>query len=628
MNGTIPGSFKDCEDESNIPVNQPIRLHRIFIGKYKSMENNGWYLKMLAWREAHIKQRNFILILSFAIGIFTAIAAFLLKSIIHLIQHLLTSHFSHQDVNYWYLLFPVVGIFITSLFVRYIVKDDISRGVTRILYAISQRKSILKLHNTWTSLVGSSITIGFGGSVGAEAPIVLTGSAIASNLGNFFKMDQKTLMLLVGCGAAGAIGGIFKAPIAGLMFTLEVLMLDMTLTAIAPLLISSVTATSLSYFFSGSAAVFQFSKYEPFAIERIPYLILLGVICGLVSLYFTRGMNKIEGFFRKYKNPYSKLAIGASILSLLIFIFPPLYGEGYNTIVALLNGQSASVLNQSFFLEMGNSPWVIIVYLGLIVIFKIFASAATTASGGVGGIFAPSLFVGCLTGFVVAKVLTVFGFHIPLENFALAGMSGLMSGVMHAPLTGIFLIAELTGGYNLFMTLMIVSVVSYLTIMLFEPHSLYAMRLAQKGELLTHHKDKAILTMLKMENFIETDFIELYPEMTLGELVKNISHSKRNLFPVLDPRTRVIIGIVLVDEVRNIMFRQDLYNRFKVKKLMTAMPAMLHTDMPMGKVMDIFEDTGTWYLPVVDDNKVYLGFCSKSKVFNSYRHVLVHFSEE
>jgi len=592
------------------------------------MENKGWYLKMLAWREHHITQRNFILILSVVVGLFAALAAFIIKSAIHLIKDLLTESFSHYNVNYWYLVFPAIGILLTSLFVRYIVKDDISHGVTRILYAISQRKSILKLHNVWTSLVGSSLTIGFGGSVGAEAPIVLSGSAIGSNLGKFFKMDQKTLMLLVGCGASGAIGGIFKAPIAGLVFTLEVLMLDMTLTAIVPLLISSVTATALSYVLSGSSFTFQFSSYEPFAIGRIPYLILLGVICGLVSLYFTRGMNAIEGFFRKYKNPYSKLAIGGTVLSLLIFIFPPLYGEGYDTIIALLNGHSASVLNQSVFLGLGNSPWVLIVYLGLIVVFKIFASAATTSAGGVGGIFAPSLFMGCLTGFVVAHVLTFFGFPVPDANFALAGMSGLMSGVMHAPLTGIFLIAELTGGYNLFMTLMIVSTVSYLTIILFEPHSLYAMRLAQKGELLTHHKDKAILTMLKMENFIETDFIEVYPEMSLGELVKNISRSKRNLFPVVNPTTHVIVGIVLVDEVRNIMFRQDLYNRFHVKKLMTALPATLNVDMPMEKVMDVFEDTNSWYLPVVDENKVYLGFVSKSKIFNSYRHVLVHFSDE
>jgi len=592
------------------------------------MEQKSWYLKMISWRELHIKQNHFILMLSFAVGVFAALAAFLLKTSIHLIQTLLTNNFSRNDVNYWYLVFPAIGILIASLFVRYIVKDDISHGVTRILYAISQRKSILKLHNIWTSLVGSSITIGFGGSVGAEAPIVLTGSAIGSNLGKFFKLDQKTLMLLVGCGAAGAIGGIFKAPIAGLVFTLEVLMLDMTLTSIVPLLISSVTATAMSYIFSGSAFMFQFTTYESFAVERIPYLIVLGIICGLVSLYFTRGMNKIERFFRRYKNPYTKLIIGGLMLSLLIFIFPPLYGEGYDTISALLSGNASSVLDRSFFLNFGDAPWVIITYLVLIIGFKIFASAATNGAGGVGGIFAPSLFVGAITGFVVSQVFILFGVPVPEENFALAGMSGLMSGVMHAPLTGIFLIAELTGGYNLFMTLMIVSTVSYLTIILFEPHSLYAMRLAEKGELLTHHKDKAVLTLLKMENVIETDLTILAPEMTLGELVKIISHSNRNIFPVVNSETKVLMGVVLLDEVRNIMFRPELYNRFTVKKLMISPPATINNELPMEKVMEIFEDTGAWNLPVVDSQKKYIGYVSKSKIFNSYRHVLVHFSDE
>lgn len=587
-----------------------------------------WYLKMIAWRELHIKQRDFILILSFLVGLFAAVAAYILKSAIHLIQHLLTENFDPSHVNYWYLIFPAFGIFISSLFVRRIVKDDISHGITRILYAISQRKSIIKLHNVWTSLVASSVTIGFGGSVGAEAPIVLTGSAIASNLGKFFKMDQKTLMLLVGCGAAGAIGGIFKAPIAGLVFTLEVLMLDMTLTAIVPLLISSVTATAFSYIFAGNAFMFQFDNYEPFAIERIPFLILLGIICGLVSLYFTRGMNYLEGIMRKFTNPYKKLIIGGVVLSLLIFMFPPLYGEGYDTIEALLNGHSSSVLDRSFFFGLGDSPWVMIVYLSLIVIFKILASTATTSAGGVGGIFAPSLFVGCLTGFIVANTLQFFGFDIPQENFALAGMSGLMSGVMHAPLTGIFLIAELTGGYNLFMTLMIVSTVSYLTIILFEPHSLYAMRLAQKGELLTHHKDRAVLTLLKMENVIETDLTILNPKMTLGELVTIISHSKRNIFPVVHHETNVLVGVVLLDEVRNIMFRPELYQRFTVQKLMISPPATINENLAMEKVMEIFEDTGAWNLPVVDDQKRYIGYVSKSKIFSSYRHVLVHFSDE
>lgn len=592
------------------------------------VNNKVWYDQMLAWRDMHIKPRHFILMLSLVVGVFAAFAAYLLKSTIHFIQHFLVESFSRDNVNFWYLVFPVVGVFLTSLFVRKIVKDDISHGVTRILYAISQRKSILKLHNVWSSLVGSSVTIGFGGSVGAEAPIVLTGSAIGSNLGKFFKLDQKTLMLLVGCGAAGAIGGIFKAPIAGLVFTLEVLMLDMTLTSIVPLLISSVTATSVSYILSGSSFMFQFSTYEPFAVERIPYLILLGIVCGLTSLYFTRGMNSIEKFFRRYKNPYTKFAIGGAILSLLIFIFPPLYGEGYDTIENLLNGNSASVLDRSFFQQLGNSPWVMVIYLVLIVVFKIFASAATTSGGGVGGIFAPSLFMGSLVGFVFATVFGIFGIHLPEENFALAGMSGLMSGVMHAPLTGIFLIAELTGGYNLFMTLMIVSVVSYLTIILFEPHSLYAMRLAQKGELLTHHKDKAVLTLLKMENVIETDLAVLSPDMNLGEIVKVISHSKRNIFPVVHPETNVLMGVVLLDEVRNIMFRPELYGRFTARQLMISPPATINENLPMEKVMTIFEDSGAWNLPVVDNQKRYVGYVSKSKIFNSYRHVLVHFSDE
>jgi CIC family chloride channel protein len=583
---------------------------------------------MLEWRERHITERQFILFLSFIVGFFASLAAFLLKTSIEAIHNFLDGILSDGgSVNYWHLLTPAIGILITMLFVRYIVKDDISHGVTRILYAISQRKSIIKLHNVWTSLVGSSITIGFGGSVGAEAPIVLTGSAIGSNLGKLFKLDQKTLMLLVGCGAAGAIGGIFKAPIAGLVFTLEVLMLDMTLTSIVPLLIASVTATSFTYIFTGSAFMFDFSADEAFSTERIPYLIMLGIVCGLVSLYFTRGMNWLEGLFRKIKNPAAKLALGGLTLSLLIFVFPPLYGEGYEEVEAILNGDALSTLAHSPFMAFAGSPYILILYFGLIIGFKIFASASTTSAGGVGGIFAPSLFVGCFTGFLFAQLLGYAGVNVPESNFALAGMSGLMSGVMHAPLTGIFLIAELTGGYSLFMSLIIVSTTSYLTIILFEPHSLYAMRLAQKGELLTHHKDKAVLTLMKMENVIETDLVVLYPDMTLGEIVKVISQSKRNIFPVVNPRSRVLMGIVSLDEVRNIMFRPELYKRFTARKLMIFPPATISQNMPMEKVMDIFEDTGAWNLPVVDDKKRYIGYVSKSKIFNSYRHVLVHFSD-
>ncbi len=587
----------------------------------------NWYMNMIAWREHHIKQKHFILLLSFCVGIEAAFAAFLLKEMIHLIQTFLTGFFKEGEANYWYLAYPFIGITLASLFVRYVVKDDISHGVTKILYAISQRKAIIKLHNVWSSLVSSAITIGFGGSVGAEAPIVLTGAAIGSNLGKFFKMDQKTLMLMVGCGAAGAVAGIFKAPIAGVTFTLEVLLLDMTMTSVVPIIIASVTATVFSYLFMGSEVLFRFDVWEPFALDRIPYIMLLGIICGFVSLYFTRGMNRLEQIFKHITRPLYKLLLGGAVLGILIFLFPPLYGEGYDAIVDLLSGKSESLFNGSLFYDYREEIWAVILYLSLIVFFKIFASVATNGGGGVGGIFAPSLFVGCITGFVVAECMNLVGFDVPNTNFAFAGMAGLMSGVMHAPLTGIFLIAELTGGYDLFMTLMITSVVSYLTIMAFEPHSLYAMRLAQKGELLTHHKDKAVLTLLKMENVIETDLEKISPEMTLGELVKVISKSNRNIFPVVDTEGKMV-GVLTLDEVRNIMFRPELYKRFTVQKLMVSPPTYIYTTMPMEKVMDAFEQTAAWNLPVIDEDNKYIGYVSKSKIFNSYRHVLVHFSDE
>lgn len=583
--------------------------------------------KILSWRETHIQQRHFILMLSFLVGLLASLAANLLKWLIHFIQRMLTHGFDRVEVNFWYLVFPVIGITLASLFVRYIVKDDISHGVTRILYAISQRKSMIKLHNVWSSIVGSSITIGFGGSVGAEAPIVLTGSAIGSNLGKFFRMDQKTMMLMIGCGAAGAIGGIFKAPIAGLMFTLEVLMLDMTVASVVPIIIASVTATTFTYIISGSKAfMFQFEAAQYFEVSLIPYFILLGIVCGLTSLYFTRGMNRIEGVFRKIKSPMKKLVLGGAILSILIFFFPPLYGEGYETIEALINGNAQSVFDWSLFQSYSDNQYVLVTYLSLIVIFKIFASAATNGAGGVGGIFAPTLFMGSLVGFIFASVSGMIGFPVSLGNFSLAGMTGMMSGVMHAPLTGIFLIAELTGSYSLFMMLMIVSTVAYLTIKIFEKHSLYAMRLAQKGELLTHDKDQAVLTLMKMENVIETDLQVLHPEMTLGELVKVISQSRRNIFPVVDKESGVLKGVLLLDEVRNIMFRPELYDKFKVKNLMISPPALIYDDIPMERVMELFEDTAAWNLPVVNRKKQYLGFVSKSKIFNSYRDVLIDYS--
>lgn len=586
--------------------------------------------RLILWREENIKEKHFILMLSFVVGILTALAGLILKFLIHLIQNFLIDNFDSTGANYLYLVYPVVGIFLTGLFIRNIVKDDIGHGVTKILYAISRRQGRIRRHNTWSSVISSAITIGFGGSVGAEAPIVLTGSAIGSNLGSVFKMEHRTLMLLVGCGAAGAIGGIFKAPIAGLVFTLEVLMIDLTMASLLPLLISCVTAATVSYIFTGTEALFKFNLDQPFEMERIPYVILLGIFCGLVSLYFTRAMDSVENVFRKYNNPYIKLGIGGAMLSVLIFLFPPLYGEGYETIELLLNGASAqewdTVMNNSFFYGYGN---LLLVYLSLIVLFKVFASSATNGGGGCGGIFAPSLFLGCIAGFIFSHLSNRMGFFpdLPEKNFALLGMAGLMSGVMHAPLTGIFLIAELTGGYDLFLPLMIVSVSSYLTIIVFEPHSIYSMRLAKKGQLLTHHKDKAVLTLMKVENVVEKDFEIVGPDMDLGELVKVISKAKRNLFPVVDSYG-ILLGIVVLDDIRNIMFRQELYRRFKVDKLMMSPPAKLSVSDSMEVVMQKFDDTKAWNLPVIDEDGKYLGFVSKSKIFNSYRQVLVHFSED
>ena len=597
-------------------------------------DKKSLFQRLLLWREKKIKDKHFVLILSFMVGILTALAASLLKFLIEYIKHFLTENFDTTGVNWLYLVYPVVGILLTGLFIRNVVRDDISHGVTKILYAISRRQSRIKRHNTWSSLFASAITIGFGGSVGAEAPIVLTGSAIGSNLGSMFKMEHRTLMLLVGCGAAGAVAGIFKAPIAGLVFTLEVLMIDLTMGSLLPLLVSSVTAATVSYILHGTEAMFEFRMDEPFLMERIPAVLLLGILCGLVSLYFTRAMNRIEGVFRRYSNPYIKLVIGGAMLSLLIFMFPSLYGEGYDTIHMLLNGTTAAdwdkVMDNSIFYGYGN---LLLVYLALVVLFKVFATSATNGGGGCGGTFAPSLFLGCVVGFVFSHFCNGYSLaplisdNIPEKNFALLGMAGMMSGVMHAPLTGIFLIAELTGGYDLFLPLMMVSVSSYLTIMIFEPHSIYSMRLAQKGELVTHHKDKSVLTLMNLESVVETDFEQVHPENDLGEMVKVISKAKRNMFPVVDARG-ILLGIVILDDIRNIMFRQELYHRFTVGRFMVVPPARVNIEDSMEEVMRKFDETKAWNLPVVDEDGKYKGFLSKSRVLNTYRQTLVDFSED
>lgn len=586
------------------------------------------FMRFLIWREGHISERNFTIVLALIVGVFCGLAAMVLKMAIHGISHLATSYIRTTGGNWLYILLPAIGVIITLLYVRYGVRHNISHGVTRVLYAISQNKSRLKKHNMYTSMVASSITIGFGGSVGAEGPIVYTGAAIGSNVGQLFRMSPRTLMLLVGCGAAAGIAGIFKAPIAGMLFTLEVLMIDLTAVSVMPLLIASITAATIAYAYTGYDFEFFFSQSETFHVAKIPYACVLGVLCGLVSLYFTRTMNMMENFFSRFRSPWLKALAGCAILSSLVFIFPPLYGEGYTSIVSLLSGDTSAIVNGSIFFGARDSVWFLILFILLIILTKAFATSATNGAGGVGGTFAPSLYVGCMTGFLFAYVSNLLGLGIELstKNFALIGMAGVMSGVMHAPLMAIFLTAELTGGYDLFLPLLIVSTIAYITIKIFEPYSIYSMRLAQRGELLTHHKDKAVLTLLKVGNVIETDFHTVNPDMSLKQMVDVISQSHRNLFPVVDDNG-MLLGVVLLDDIRNIMFRPELYSKIYVNKFMSMPPARIEMGMNMDQVMKVFDDTGAWNLPVVDAGR-YVGFVSKSKIFNSYRRVLRHYSED
>ena len=587
--------------------------------------------KVIRWRDEHVSDKQMTIVLAFFIGFFASVAAFILHWIIREIQILLTEGFTITSYNWLYLVFPVIGIYLTSLFVRYIVKDNISHGITRILYAISSKRSRLRGHNCWSSVIASAITIGFGGSVGAEAPIVLTGSAIGSNLGQLFKMDNRQLMLLVGCGASAAIAGIFKAPIAGLVFTLEVLMVDLSMASLLPILTSSVTATCFTYIFVGSDALYTFHLDSEWLIERIPATILLGLFCGFISLYFIRTMNACEGVFAKLKdNRYGKLALGGIVLSLLIFFFPSLYGEGYQAINILLNGKTEAdwntIMNNSLF--YGNSR-LLLVYITLVLLTKVFATSATNGGGGCGGTFAPSLFIGAFSGFLFARVwnLHQVGVYIPEKNFALLGMAGVMAGVMHAPLTGIFLIAEITGGYQLFIPLIIVSVCAVITISIFEPHSIYAMRLARDGKLITHHTDHSVLTLMNLESVIEKEYIAINPDMPLGRLVHVISQSHTNFIPVVDDGGK-LLGEIDITKIRHIIFRTELYQKFNVSQIMTPVTATLNVNDPVGDVMKTFEKTGSYYLPVTDVNEHLTGFISRTRIYSLYRKMVHDYSAE
>lgn len=593
--------------------------------------NVSFVSRLDAWRQRHVSDRELVLVLAFMVGFLASLAAYVLHFIIYEIKDLITSGFQVATINWLYLLYPVIGIWLTSLFVKYVVRDNISHGITRVLYAISTKQSRLKGHNTWSSIVASAITIGFGGSVGAEAPIVLTGSAIGSNLGKIFHLDNRTLMLLVGCGATAAVSGIFKAPIAGLVFTLEILMVDLTMASLLPILLSSVTATCFSYFFTGGSAMYDFKMDYLWSLERVPPTILLGIACGFLSLYFMRLMSWCEnGYGKLSKYPYLKLLTGGVVLSSLIFLFPSLYGEGYDSLGLFIEGKTLTdwmqVMSGSMF--AGQTKYLVL-YVGLVMMTKVFATSATNGAGGCGGTFAPSLFIGGFGGFFFARLWNIeqLGVYIPEKNFTLYGMAAVMAAVMHAPLTGIFLIAELTGGYQLFIPLIIVTISSYLTINIFEHHSIYAVRLAKQGKLLTHHTDKSILTLMSMDKIIDRDFKSVGPDMEMGQLVHALSSSRNDYMPVLNENGD-LLGEIDITKLRYIIFRTELYHRFHVSQLMTPPAAILGANDPMEDVMKTFDRTGAQYLPVVNVDNHLVGYISRARLYSMYRQLVADFSAE
>ncbi len=568
--------------------------------------------------------------MSIVVGLLAGIGAVVLKNLTHLIQHLLEVRVVADYHAAFYFIFPIIGLTLVILAMRYIIRHKVSHGIPSTLYAISKRKGFMRPFQMFGSLITAPITVGFGGSVGLEGPTVATGAAISSNLSRLFHMNQSTRTLLIGCAGAGAMSAIFKAPIAAIVFAVEVFSLDLTLASMVPLLLASVSAVTTSYFFLGSDILLPFKITDKFAINDIPYYILLGLIAAMVSVYYTKMYAFIQEFFEKIASPTKRLLIGGIGLGILIYFIPPLYGEGYEIINNLVQGNPAAALENNFFNLELSSIWVVVMLLAGLVVFKIIASALTFGAGGVGGIFAPTLFMGSIMGNCVAKIINNIGVlntSVSESNFTLVGMTGLMAGVLHAPLTAIFLIAEVTGGYELFVPLMVTSAISFSLTKYFIPHSVYAMELGRKGELITHNKDHAVLTLMDIDMVVERNFIAIYPEMNLGEMVHEaVVKSKRNLFPVLNKKTQALEGIILLDDLRPVMFDQKLYKTVKASELMHSPPGII--DLKADKMTDVmrkFQDTGAWNLPVIKDG-VYYGFISKSKLLTAYRRKLIDFS--
>jgi CIC family chloride channel protein len=590
------------------------------------MQRTRLLIRLFRWRIKHIGDSQFILILSVIIGLSSGFAAVIIKNLVHLIQSLLTSGFNREDYNYLYFVFPTIGILITVVFVKFILRQRVGHGIPIVLHAISKNNGKLKSHNLFSSIITSALTVGFGGSVGLEGPTVATGAAIGSNLGKVLRLNYKQILILLGCAAAGAMSAIFKAPIAAIVFALEVIMLNLSMASLIPLLISSVIGALTSYFFLGQDVLYSFQLKEVFHMKDIPYYIALGIFTGLVSVYFTRIYMFISETFEKIKSWLNRLWIGGFMLGILIFFIPSLYGEGYNGINNCLNGDYSYLFNYSFYYEYHDNLMAVFIILLAIILFKVFATSITFGSGGVGGMFAPTLFLGANVGLFFSKFLNQMGFSISESNFALVGMAGMLSGIIHAPLTAIFLIAEITNGYGLFMPLMITATISYATIRIFESNSVYTIQLAKRGELITHDADRAALSLMNVENLIETNFNTIAPDATLGELVKVISISSRNIFPVVNG-DNVLLGVVWINDIRHIVFKTELYDNTYVRDLMFMPTPHVSPDESMEDVVKKFENSSHYNLPVLKNGK-YLGFVSRANVFSTYRKMIRYFTEE
>lgn len=575
-----------------------------------------------------MSERDVMIILSLFVGICCGLAAVLLKSAIEFIHHSLTSWFDGVEYSILYLIYPGIGMLVAMLFVRYVVKDNIGHGVTKVLVAVSKNESKIRKHNMWSSMVASSVTIGFGGSVGAEAPIVYTGAAIGSNVARYMGLSYKNMTILLGCGAAGAVAGIFKAPLAGVLFTLEILLFNISMSSILPLLLSTISATVVAYIFFGDQAAFQ-CTISPFAMHNIPYYLLLGLFSAACSVYFTRMTLWLEDRIKSIQRPYVRWAISASGLGLLIFLFPPLFGEGYGYLHELLNGGTIDLEGQTVLAFLLRKAWLVPVFFMLVLLLKVFSMSLTNAGGGVGGTFGPTLFIGAIAGFVLSRSINLIAGpgYVPEQNFVLVGMAGLMSGVMQAPMTAIFLIADMTGGYELLIPLILTSTVSYAVTRAIEPYSIYTKRIAKKGELLTHDSDQAVLTLLKTGDLVESDFSTVKIDATLGELVQVVSESKRNIFPVVDSRNH-FQGFVSLEDIRRDMFKYEQYDTLHVYNFMRSAPAYVYVDEKMDSVMIKFEQTEAWNLPVIEQDRTYVGFVSKSKIFSAYREQLRQVSHD